>query len=310
MINRKNLSLTACALLLIPGSLAAQKPSARDAFWSSSDLISVTPNPAAHKRTAPKPAAQGASSSTASSTTSQDTSLSGRKSAANNQQSANPVQLVSENGYGAAPHLITAAMHRLGLRCSLLLRGMDGRYIEVPSNSVFHSGDHIRLSLLANSPGYIYVIQQGSSGAWSPVFPPPGSAADANKIAAGELQMVPGGTRAFAFDKTPGDEKLYVILSRDPIADIDHAIRGLQNNTQPASAPKTEGANNVLMASNNIPNLFVQQLVSRDLTLVDEETVNDSTGDADASEKATYVVSKATGDSTSQVVLKLDLHHE
>ncbi len=318
MTTGRTLLLTASLLLLIPGSVPAQQPTARDTFWSSSDLISVTPNPAAHKRAASNPHTQPAGNSRASAAASQGTTVSGAvpgvSSPAGEQQSThtvNTVQLVSENGYGTAPHLVRTAATRLGLRCSLLLRGLDGRYVEIPSNSVFHSGDHIRLSLLANEPGYIYVIQQGSTGAWAPVFPPPGSAQDANKIAAGELQTVPGGTRAFAFDKTPGDEKLYVILSRTPIADIDHAVQGLKSNHPPAPSPNSSGTNDVLMAENDIPNFFVQQLVSRDLTLVDEQTVNDSTGDAESGEKATYVVSKARApDSSSQVVLKLDLRHE
>lgn len=306
----KMLLLTASVLLLIPPSLPAQQSNARDAFWSSTDLISVTPNPAAHKRATPNPQAQHAGKSQAAA--SQSPTVSGGSSSAGPQQSAqttNTLQLVSENGYGTAPHLVRSAATRLGLRCSLLLRGLDGRYVEVPSNSVFHSGDHIRLSLLANEPGYIYVIQQGSTGAWAPVFPPSGSAQDANKIAAGELQMVPSGSRAFAFDQTPGNEKLYVILSRTPIADIDRAIQGLKDNHPQTSSPDAGTTNGVLMAANDIPNLFVQQLVSRDLSLVDEQTVNDSTGEAESGEKATYVVSKASA-SDSQVVLKLDLRHE
>ena len=319
MTTGRTLLLTAFLLVLIPGSLPAQQPNARDAFWSSSDLISVTPNPAAHKRAASNSRTQPAGNSRAPAAASQGATVSGGgvsggSSVAGEQSSTHPVntvQLVSENGYGAAPHLVRTAAARLGLRCSLLLRGLDGRYVEVPSNSVFHSGDHIRLSLLTNEPGYIYVIQQGSTGAWTPVFPPPGSAQDANKIAAGELQMVPGGTRAFAFDKTPGDEKLYVILSRTPIADIDHAIQGLKGDHPPAPSTNSGGTNDVMMAANDIPNLFVQKLVSRDLTLVDEQTVNDSTGDAESGEKATYVVSRVSAsDSSSQVVLKLDLRHE
>lgn len=303
MIARKTLSL-ATGLALFPLALAAQHPSARDAFWSASDLITVAPNPAAHtgrtsrshsKRATPPPAAAP------------------NPSAADEQQNtetAKAAQLVSDNGYGAAPHLVRTGLDRLGLRCSMLLRGLDGRYIEVAPDSVFHSGDHIRLSLLANEPGYIYVIQQGSTGSWSPIFPPPGSAPDANKIAAGQLQMVPDGTRAFAFDQNPGTEKLYVILSRTPIHDIDQAIQGLKGN-QPA-APQTAPADgDVLIAENKIPDFFVQQLASRDLTLVDEQKVDNSSVDAGAGERAIYVVSKAGGaDAGSEVMLSLTLHHE
>jgi len=303
----KTLPLAALPLALFAFSLSAQHTTARDAFWSSSDMISVTPNPAAHKHAASHARVQHPTAAPAPAQES-ETAVSAQQTPG----LIHTVQLVSENGYGVAPHLVRTAADRLGLRCSLLLRGMDGRYIEVSPGATFHSGDHIRLGLLANSPGYIYVIQQGSSGAWSPIFPRPGSAEDANKIAAGQMQMVPGGTRAFAFDQNPGDEKLYVILSRNPIADIDHAIQGLKGTSQPApqqAAP--EAAQTSLIAENKIPDFFVQQLASRDLTLVDEQKIDDSAAnDAGPGEKAIYVVSKMGGSDSSQVVLSLDLHHE
>lgn len=305
MIARYMLSVAAGLVVLIP--LSAQQLTPRDAFWSASDLISVTPNPATHKQAVPHPTPRhpvSDSSSGSASPTAVDSTQTPRLVKA---------ALVSDNGYGAAPHVASAAANRLGLRCSLLLRGLDGRYVEVTPGSVFHSGDHIRLSLLANEPGYIYVIQQGSTGAWSPIFPSPGSAADSNKIPAGQIQLVPGGTRAFAFDQNPGDEKLYVILSHAPIADIDRAVQGLKGTSQPAPArnPSSSPATTNLIAENKIPDFFVQQLASRDLTLVDEQKVDDSSADASTGEKAIYVVSKANGaDSSSQVVLNVELRHE
>jgi hypothetical protein len=312
MTTGTTLSQTAFLVLFVLGSLSAQEVTARNAFWSSSDLIKVTPNPASPKvadsnstdlvKVTPKPEVHKPA----------DSNRHTQKPAGEQPDfRSNPGQLVSQNGYGAAPQVVRTAKPRLGLRCSLLLRGLDNRYIEVSSNSIFQSGDHIRLGLLANEPGYIYVIQQGSTGAWSPVFPPPGSAPAANKIEAGELHMVPDGTHAFAFDKTLGDEKIYVILSRTPIGDIDHAIRGLQSDRKIQPPPTPDSANDVRVAERNIPNAFVQQLVSRDLTLVDEQTVNESNNDTNAGEKATYVVSKANApDSSSEVVLRLDLRHQ
>lgn len=303
MASRKLIYAAPILVLLFP-ALEAQQPSARDAFWSASDLISVAPNPAAHKHTTTHAHAAPRSTQTSDATPSAEPSPAGVVKA---------VQLVSDNGYGAAPHLVLAAAHRLGLRCSLLLRGADGSYLEASPGSVFHSGDHIRLSLLANEPGYLYVIEQGSTGSWSPIFPGPRSAPGANQIGAGQPQMVPGGTQAFAFDQNPGDEKLFVIFSRAPIADIDRVIENLKRN-RPAQAPAEAPAGNApatLIAENHIPDLFVQQLASRDLTLVDEQKVDDSSQGPAGGEKAIYVVSKQGASvGTSRVVLNLDLRHE
>lgn len=295
------------ALALIPVGISAQQSAgARDTFWSASDLITVTPNPAAHNRTKPR------SSSTTPKKTAQGDispssgSVSGPQASRENQVA----ELVSMNGYGAAPHLVRTAESSLGLRCSLLLRGADNEYAEVTPGTVFHSGDHIRMSFLANERGYFYVIQQGSSGAWSPIYPPRNASAESTRIEAGKLQIVPSGARSFAFDQQPGVEKLYVILSRTPIDDIDRAIRNLSNG---GSTPSPGAGDNSppLEAANVIPDVFVQKLASRDLTLVDEEKIDAASTATHDSEKAIYVVNKGTDpQASSQIVLSLELRHE
>lgn len=291
----RNATFTAAALaLFLPCVALSQQLTARDAFWSSSDLITVAPNPAAHKSAAAHSHSQPAGN------------------AANApERNAQVAQLVAENGYGAAPHLVRTAQDRLGLRCSLLRRGANGKYDEAAPGTVFHSGEAIRLSFLANQAGYFYVIEQGSTGTWSPIFPPPNSATSANKIAAGQLQTVPSGKRFFLFDQNPGDEKLYVILSRAPIPDIDRAIQNLKGG-QPAPSPQPQSGNGPMVeAANRIPDAFVQGIASRDLVLVDEQKVDESKKGDPQGEKAIYVVSKASGpDANSQVVLSLDLRHE
>jgi hypothetical protein len=219
---------------------------------------------------------------------------------------------VSENGYGAAPHLVRTTENRLGLRYSILLRDPDGQYAEVAPGTIFHSGDHIRLSLMANEPGYLYVITQGSSGSWSPLFPKPGSPADANKITQGAVQQIPG-RQSFLFDTHTGVDKLFVILSRTPIADLDQKIQSLKGTTPATTnAPTPDAPGQMLEAENHIPDIFVQQLTSRDLTLVDEEKVDEAPTASHDGEKAVYVVSKMTSaqGNGSEVVASIKLEHQ
>ena len=300
--------ILAMVLALVPLAVSGQKsPGARDAFWSASDLISVTPNPAAHNR------ARTHSSSTADKGKTGPVNVSPTGGAVNEPQpgAENQVaQLVSMNGYGAAPHLVRSAQNSLGLRCSVMLRGADNEYSEVAPGTVFRSGDHIRLSFLANEPGYFYVIQQGSSGAWSPIYPPRNASPESTRIEAGKLQIVPAGAHSFAFDQQRGVEKLYVILSRTPIDDIDRAIRNLSNGGSKPS-PDAGIESPALEALNVIPDVFVQKLASRDLALVDEEKVDEASTATHDSEKAIYVVNKSTdSQASSQVVLSLELRHE
>src|SRR5580658_162623 len=308
MMVRNGVLPAAVLALMFPCAISAQQFTARDVFWSANDLITVAPNPAAHKPIeAPHPHPRQSATGDVSGGT--DTNRSGKPSRGNTEVA----QLVLTNGYGAAPKFVRAAENRLGLRCSVMLRDANNEYAEVTPGTVFHSGDHIRLSFLANEPGYFYVIQQGSTGTWRPIFPPANAGPEANKVLAGQPQVVPGRTQAFQFDQHPGDEKLYVILSRTPIADIDRVIQNLRAGkaAQPEE-PAGGGSPGPLMeAKNDIPDLFVKQLASRDLSLVAEQKVDESSKPDVQGEKAIYVVSKgAAQDSNSQVVLNLDLRHE
>src|SRR5262249_43328745 len=58
----------------------------------------------------------------------------------------------------------------LGLRYTVLKKGPGGM-VEVSPDSVFHAGDQIQVSVQTNYPGYLYIVNQGSSGAWQALFP-------------------------------------------------------------------------------------------------------------------------------------------
>ena len=223
--------------------------------------------------------------------------------------------MVAQNGYGEQPHLVRTSLktQQLGLRYSLLLRGADGTYTETAPDTVFHSGDLLRLSIMSNEPGYLYVIQQGSSGSWSPIFPIPNSGPDANRVEPGSPYQIPGGTNSFEFNQQAGTEKLFVVLSREPISDLDAALQRLKH---PSSAPSSESAQppqrgQILEASNHIPDDLVQRLASRDLVLVSEQKVEDAPKASSSGEKAVYVVAKQDSQSPAhEVVTRITLNHQ
>ena len=290
------LSLALGLLCCVTPVLAAQQLTPRDAFWSASDLVSVASNPGAKapaKRAAPRaiptPGAKP------------------RETA----------QMVAQNGYGEQPHLVRTSLktQQLGLRYSLLQKQDDGTYAEVSPDATFHSGDNVRLSIMSNEPGYLYVIQQGSSGNWSPIFPVPNSGPDSNRVEPGTPSQVPGGAKSsFQFDSHAGVEKLFVVLSREPIRDLDAALQRLKNpSTAPSSdaAPRRPPTGQVLEASNHIPDDLVQRLASRDLVLVTEQKVEDAPKASSSGEKAVYVVAKQDSQSPAhEVVTRITLNHQ
>ena len=301
---RISFTLVSVSLLLATGSVSlAQQATARDAFWSAADLVSVSSSPAAKPRadSAKKAPAQRAATTHAAPKTDHSSAH------------VDPA-LVATNGYGEQPHMVRVSDQQIGLRYSLLLRDADGRYEEASPTAVFHSGDHIRLSVMANQPGYLYVIEQGSTGNWSPIFPAAGSSQEVNRVEQGRVYQIPNGNGAFQFDQNPGQEKLFVVLSRNPIPDLDSTIQGLK---QPAAAKPAEQApaqpspSTVYEASNRIPDELVQRFASRDLSLVQEQQVDDSSKGSESGEKAVYVVSKgAPSGSTPRVVASVTLRHE
>ncbi len=276
---------------------ASAQLTARDAFWSASDLVSVSANPGGKAVKAVRP------------------STSTSKSSGTAQRPRDPraaAQLIASNGYGEQPHLVRTSLQtqQLGLRYSVLKEQADGSYAEVSVDNTFHEGDLLKLSVMSNEPGYLYVIQQGSSGTWSPIFPDEKSGS--NRVEPGRPYQIPGDSQKFQVNNPPGTDKLFVVLSRKPISDLGGAIERLQNSSHSTPRPaRVPDPSQVVEASNHIPDNSVQQLASRDLTLVTEQKVGSSTTGTGIGEKAVYVVAKQDAQApTHEVVAHITLNHE
>ncbi len=292
---RLSLVLAACS---IATALPAQQLTPRDAFWSASDLVSVASNPASKAGRSTRPATPPQKPAGSAGPRTRDPRAT--------------AQLVAMNGYGEQPHLVRTNLktQQLGLRYSILKQQPDGSFVETLADETFHEGDSLRLSIMSNEPGYLYVIQQGSSGSWSPIFPDKRSGS--NRVEAGTPYQIPGDPQKFRFDNRPGTEKLFVILSTEPIADLGGAVDRLKNSPNPASTPsRTPDAGQLLEASNHIPDALVQRFASRDLTLVTEQKVEETAKTSATGEKAVYVVAKQDAQSPAhEIVTRITLNHQ
>ena len=103
-----------------------------------------------------------------------------------------------------------------GLKYRILRRSPRGEAVEVDPKTVFRSGDRIRFVFEPNIEGFLYVIQQGSSGEWSSLLPHPRIAGGRNRVVPfGEMAIPPGNW--FRFDDRPGTERIFLYLSPDPV---------------------------------------------------------------------------------------------
>jgi len=202
----------------------------------------------------------------------------------------------------------------LGLRYSIL-KQIGGESVEVDPESVFRSGDRIRLNVQSNDNGYLYIVLRGSSGRWSPLFPSKEILSGENRVKKGREYEIPLGSVWFAFDEQPGTEKLFIVLARQPEPDFEKLVQSLRQEST-SQPPQTEGAKKGVKDDEDAVQVVASlddgtvgkvrgQVRSRDLVFqkVDETTPGTR------KEQAVYIVNR-TGGADSRVVVDVSLNHQ
>jgi hypothetical protein len=117
----------------------------------------------------------------------------------------------------------------------------DGRARFVSTRTVFRAGDKVRFHFAMNFPGYVVIINQGSSGKRSLLFPYEGVS---NHIGRTADYTVPQGDGWFAFDDTPGKEQLTFVMSKREIQEVAQITTGGSHapHAAPASHPAAAAA--------------------------------------------------------------------
>lgn len=182
----------------------------------------------------------------------------------------------------------------LGLRYAVLKRDAAGQYAEVDPDTSFRSGDRIRLHVDANTSGYLYVVMQGSSGTWKLLFPSAEVAGGSNLVRKGESRQIPSGDKGqFVFDEQAGNEKLFIVLTRQPEPDLDKLIYSMGG---------TPGAKDrALVAQASVGDAVVSKLRTQSRDLVFEKV--------DSTENAAYVVNPSTAPD-ARLVVDVALKHK
>ena len=201
----------------------------------------------------------------------------------------------------------------LGLKYTILKKSGDDM-VEVPPDTVFHADDRIQVSVQTNGPGYLYVVHQGSSGIWVPVFPSPEVAEGDNHVDGWNALVVPVKAR-LKFDDLAGTEKLFIVFSRTPQENLENMIYSLQGSKIKPAADQTAPSKHLVVsvASVDIDNNTVGQLrdtYTRDLIIekIDDKTPPDKSP-AGKKDNATYVVNPS-GSSESRVVADISMVHQ
>jgi hypothetical protein len=194
----------------------------------------------------------------------------------------------------------------LGLRYSIL-KVTEGGEREMSPDTLFRSGDKIRVSFQTNDAGYLYIVMLGSSGNWQVLFPSKDLNGGDNHIAPGRSYAIPQAPNRFVFDENAGQEKLFIVLTRQPEANLDSLIYSLNPASNPGlkeSPKRTMFAVNKSVDDSTVGKLR-NQYAARDLVFekVDENTPGDR------KESAVYVVNPDQKPD-ARLVVDLKLQHK
>jgi hypothetical protein len=114
----------------------------------------------------------------------------------------------------------------IGLGYTLFMRAPNGRAVRVEPSREFHNGDSVRIALEPNVDGYLYVFHTEEEGAPEMIYPDWRLDGGENWLEAHVPLEVPSSEetderlRWFTFYGKAGTERLYVVVSREPLPGV------------------------------------------------------------------------------------------
>jgi hypothetical protein len=112
---------------------------------------------------------------------------------------------------------------RIGLGLTLFTRDSNGLAIRVDPEHVFRKGDRVRVLLETNTDGYLYIFNTTNDGPVIMIYPDAQLDDAGNYIKAHLPWEIPSSASAeerlrwLVFDEFPGTERLYFVLTREPL---------------------------------------------------------------------------------------------
>jgi len=109
--------------------------------------------------------------------------------------------------------LAAAAYAQPSVRVDITVERFEGEQWKTqPSGLVFKKNDHLRFRVRSNFDGYLYVMNYGTSGQYSKLFPS-AEAGIQNRIQSGVEYIVPATGASFRIDGPPGFDVVYWMIS-------------------------------------------------------------------------------------------------
>jgi hypothetical protein len=103
------------------------------------------------------------------------------------------------------------------------MRDANGDAMRVDPDREFHTGERVRVSLETNTDGFLYIFNTTDGGDPVMIYPDVQLDAGGNYVEAHVPYEIPDGSaseerlRWFTFDAKPGTERLYIVVTREPL---------------------------------------------------------------------------------------------
>ncbi len=117
--------------------------------------------------------------------------------------------IIAAGAASAQSRPLSAGPNRMELRVE---RREAGEWKPVDPSSVFASGDQLRFRFKTNFPGFLYVMNHGTSGEYLLLYPTK-EAGESNRIDGGRDYVVPGNDGAFKISGPEGFDVMYWLIS-------------------------------------------------------------------------------------------------
>lgn len=114
----------------------------------------------------------------------------------------------------------------IGLGYTLYMRDANGDAMRVDPDREFRTGDRVRVSLETNTDGFLYIFNTTDGGEPVMIYPDAQLDEGGSYVEAHVPYEIPSSTaseerlRWFTFDAKPGTERLYIVVTRDPLPGV------------------------------------------------------------------------------------------
>lgn len=217
-----SIALVACATTFARAQQDPNEENVRGAFLSTRVTATATtgnsgtPAAAKSRRQSKSAAARNRQNTNAKGTgkvgVGTTKNVSGKGSGSNTSSATIPI-----NSYASKP---------IGLGYSLYMRDPNGDPVRIDPSRIFRAGDRIRISLETNTDGFLYVFHTENNGEPQMLYPDAKLDEGDNFVEAHVPYEIPwsgevtDNLRWFVFDQNPANERLYIVLAREPLPGV------------------------------------------------------------------------------------------